>query len=119
LILFTMIFQAPLIPTYLVVNNLQLIDTIWALVIPVACSAFNLLLCVTFFRANISEELLEAVRIDGMSEYGIVWRIVVPLSLPILMTLMLFYAVGHWNNYFLSLIYITDASLRPLQLYLY
>jgi len=117
-IIFTMIFQAPLIPTYLLVRFLGMLDTLWALIIPSALSAFNMMLCITFFR-GLPEELFEAARVDGMSEYRIVWKIVVPLSMPIMVTLFLFYAVAHWNNYFSALIYITDARLRPLQLYLY
>lgn len=117
-IVFTMIFQAPLIPTYLLVNAFGLVNSLWALILIPALNAFNLILCITFFR-SLSEELIEAAKVDGMSEYAIVWRIVVPLSLPIIVTLLLFYAVSHWNNYFLPLVYITDADLRPLQLYLY
>lgn len=117
-IVFTMIFQAPVIPTYLVVKSLGLINTIGALIIPVALSAFNLLLCITFFR-SLPEELFEAAKVDGMSEFGIVWKIAVPLSMPINVTLLLFYAVGHWNNYFTAMLYITKLELRPLQVYLY
>lgn len=115
---FTMIFHAPLIPTYILVRNLGMIDTLWALIIPPALSMFNLMLCITFFR-SLPEELFEAARVDGMSEYGILWKIAVPLSLPIIVTLLLFYAVMHWNSYFQALIYITDRNLYPLQLYLY
>lgn len=117
-IVFTMIFYAPMIPTYLVVKSLGLINTVWALIIPVGLSAFNLLICLTFFR-SLPEELFEAARVDGMSEYQMVWRIAVPLSKPIMVTLMLFYSVGHWNNYYTALLYITDQGLKPLQLYLY
>lgn len=117
-IIFTMIFQAPMIPTYLLVKALDMLNTIWALIIPGALSAFNLILCITFFR-SLPEELFEAARVDGMSEYRIVWRITMPLSLPIVVTLLLFYAVAHWNNYYSALLYITDAKLRPLQMYLY
>lgn len=117
-IVFTMIFQAPIIPTYLVVKSLGLINTLGALIIPVALSAFNLILCITFFR-SLPEELFDAAKVDGMSEYGVVWKIVLPLSLPIMMTLLLFYAVGHWNNYFTAMLYITKLELRPLQVYLY
>jgi putative aldouronate transport system permease protein len=118
LIVFTMIFQAPLIPMYLVVKSLGMINTIWSVIIPGAISAFNLMLCVTFFR-TVPEELFDAARVDGMSEYRIVWNIVVPLSKPIIMTLLLFYAVGHWNNYFGPLVYLNDKSKQTLQLYVY
>ena len=80
--------------------------------------SFNLILCITFFR-TVPEELFDAARVDGMSEYRIVWKIVVPLSKPVLVTLTLFYSVAAWNNYQSALLYITDRSLRPLQLYLY
>lgn len=117
-IVFTMIFQAPLIPTYLVIKELHILNTMWALVFPGAVSAFNMILCITFFR-NLPEELFDAAKVDGMSDYRIVWRIVVPLSLPIMMTLLLFYAVGHWNSYMSPLLYITNRNLQTLQLYLY
>jgi putative aldouronate transport system permease protein len=117
-IVFTMIFQAPLIPTYLVVKALGLLDTLWALMIPSAIGAFNLFLCITFFR-SVPEDLIDAAKVDGVSEYGIVWRIMLPLSLPIIVTLLLFYSVGHWNNYFTALLYITNLKLRTLQMYLY
>jgi len=118
LIVFTMIFQAPMVPTYMVVKSVGLLNTFWALIIPMALSAFNMILCVTFYR-SLPEELFEAARVDGMSEYRIVWKIVVPLSLPITMTLVLFYSVGHWNNILAPLLYITDTKFRTLQLYLY
>lgn len=117
-IIFTMIFQAPMVPMYILVKSLGLLNSIWSLIIPGALSAFNMMLCITFMR-SIPEELFEAARVDGMSEYRIVWRIVAPLSMPINVTLILFYAVGHWNNYLGPLLYITDRELQPLQLYLY
>ncbi|MBD2843962.1 carbohydrate ABC transporter permease [Paenibacillus sp. IB182496] len=118
LIIFTMIFSAPLIPTFLVVKGLGLLNTLWALIIPTALSAFNMILCLTFFR-SLPEELLEAARVDGMSEYRILLQIVLPLSVPILVTLVLFYAVSHWNSYYTAMLYISNAQLRPLQLYMY
>jgi putative aldouronate transport system permease protein len=72
----------------------------------------------TFFR-TVPDDLFDAARVDGMSEYGMVWRIVVPLSMPIVMTLLLFYAVGHWNNYFGPLLFINDRNKQTLQMYLY
>ena len=115
---FTMIFHAPLIPTYILIRNLGMLDTFWALVVPPAIGMFNLILCITFFR-SLPEELFEAARVDGMSEYRILWQIAVPISMPIIVTLLLFYAVNHWNSYFNALIYITNRKLYPLQLYLY
>ncbi|MGO4499304.1 carbohydrate ABC transporter permease [Paenibacillus sp. 2RAB27] len=117
-IIFTMIFQAPLVPMYILVKSFGMLNTIWSLIIPGALSAFNMMLCITFMR-SLPEEMFEAARVDGMSEYRIVWRIVAPLSMPINVTLILFYAVGHWNNYLGPLLYITDRELQPLQLYLY
>jgi putative aldouronate transport system permease protein len=118
LIIFTMIFHAPIIPVYLLIKNLYLLNSIWALVLPGAISAFNMILCITFFR-TVPDDLFDAARVDGMSEYGMVWRIVVPLSMPIVMTLLLFYAVGHWNNYFGPLLFINDRNKQTLQMYLY
>ncbi|MGO4370393.1 carbohydrate ABC transporter permease [Paenibacillus sp. MCAF20] len=117
-IIFTMIFQAPMVPMYLLIKDLNMLNSIWALIVPSALSAFNMMLCITFIR-SIPEELFEAARVDGMSEYRILWRIVTPLSMPINVTLILFYAVGHWNNYLGPLLYITDREKQPLQLYLY
>lgn len=117
-IIFTMIFQAPLVPMYILVKSFGMLNTIWSLIVPGALSAFNMMLCITFMR-SLPEEMFEAARVDGMSEYRIVWRIVAPLSMPINVTLILFYAVGHWNNYLGPLLYITDRELQPLQLYLY
>jgi putative aldouronate transport system permease protein len=118
IVIFTMIFQAPMIPSYLLIKYLGMLNSLWSLIIPGALSAFNMILCITFFR-SLPEELFEAARVDGMSEYLVVWRIAIPISLPIIVTLFLFYAVGHWNNYSSALLYITDPHLRPLQLYLY
>ncbi|OXS58024.1 ABC transporter permease [Cohnella sp. CIP 111063] len=117
-IVFTMIFYPPMIPVYLVVKDIGLINTVWAMIIPVALSQFNLLICLTFFR-SLPEELFEAARVDGMGEMRMVMQIAVPLSKPIMMTLGLFYAVFHWNSYATALLYITKTHLKPLQLYLY
>jgi ABC-type glycerol-3-phosphate transport system permease component len=118
MIVFTMIFQAPLIPTYLIVKSFGLLNTVWSMIVPAALSAFNLFICITFFR-SLPEELFEAARVDGMNEYRILLQIAIPLSKPIMFTLMLFYAVAHWNNYYSALLFINDADLRPLQLYLF
>ena len=117
-IIFTMIFSAPMIPSYLLVKELGLLNSVWSLIVPGAVAAFNLILCITFFR-GLPEELFEAARVDGMNEYRVVAQIAMPLSMPIIVTLALFYAVSHWNNYYSALLYITDPELRPLQLYLY
>jgi len=117
-IIFTMIFHAPLIPVYMVVKELHLLNTIWALIVPGAVAAFNMILCITFFR-GLPEELFEAAKVDGMNDYRIVMQIAVPLSKPILFTLLLFYSVGHWNSYMAPLLYITDRDLQTLQMYIY
>ncbi|MBD2843587.1 carbohydrate ABC transporter permease [Paenibacillus sp. IB182496] len=117
-IVFTMIFSAPLIPSYLVIKSAGLMNTLWAIMLPNAIAAFNLILCISFFR-GLPEELAEAAKVDGMSDYRILWRIFMPLSMPIVMTLTLFYAVGHWNNYMGPLFFITDPAIKPLQLYLF
>jgi len=117
-VLVTMIFSAPLIPTYLVLKSFQLLDTVWAMIVPGIISAFNLILAITFFR-SLPEELFEAARVDGLSEYGMVARIAMPLAMPIIATLSLFYAVGHWNTYSSGLYFVTSAELKPLQVYLY
>jgi putative aldouronate transport system permease protein len=117
-ILFTMFFNGGLIPTYLLVSRmLQMRNTIWAVIIPGAISTYNVLVTKTFFE-GIPDELEEAASIDGMNTYGILVRIVLPLSKPILATMSLFYAVGIWNNWFGPFIYLDDKKLFPVSLYL-
>lgn len=117
LIIFSMLFGGGLIPTFLVVRQLHMLDTYWALMIPGAISAFNLIIVKNFFQ-EIPPELEEAAKIDGCTELGLLWRIVLPLSMPVLATFTLFYAVGHWNNFFSALLYINDPSKWPLQVML-
>ncbi|WP_248927596.1 carbohydrate ABC transporter permease [Paenibacillus hamazuiensis] len=114
LAVFTMIFQVPIIPGYLLVKALGLLNTLWALIIPGMISAFNLIIMVSFFR-EIPEGLVEAAKIDGAGEYRTWWSVVLPLSLPSLSTIGLFYAVGHWNGYFSAIMYIRNPGLFPLQ----
>ncbi|MCU6712811.1 carbohydrate ABC transporter permease [Paenibacillus sp. J5C_2022] len=115
---FTMFFTGGLIPTYIIVNSLNLYDTRWAVILPGAISAFNIIIARTFFQ-SIPESLQESAKIDGANEARILWSIMLPLSKPITAVLVLFYAVGYWNNYFSSLIYLSNAKLQPLQLYLF
>ncbi|MEK3720326.1 carbohydrate ABC transporter permease [Paenibacillus sp. FSL H8-0034] len=115
LILFSFIFPAPLIPTFLVVKNLGLINTLWALIIPSALGAYYVFIMRTFFR-SISNELIEASKIDGCGELGVFIRMVLPMSKPVLATIALFHAVSQWNSYFGALIYIRSRHLHPLQL---
>lgn len=117
LIVFSMLFGGGLIPTYLVVRDLHLLDTFWALMLPGAISAFNLIIVKNFFQ-ELPAELEEAAKIDGCTELGLLWKIVLPLSMPVLATFTLFYAVGHWNNFYSALLYINDPQKWPLQVML-
>jgi putative aldouronate transport system permease protein len=118
LITFTLIFSGGLIPTYLVVKDLGMIDTRWALLIPQAIAAFQVIIAVTFFRVNIPNELVEAAELDGCSDFNFLVQIVLPLSKPIIAVLALMYAVSQWNAYFDALLYLKSADLQPLQLVL-
>lgn len=117
LIVFTMFFGGGMIPTFLIVKELGVIDTIWGMVLPGAVSTWNLLIMRTFF-ANIPAELEESGRMDGLSDIGVFFRIVVPLSQAVFATIGLFYAVGLWNNFTLPLLYLRDQDLFPLQVIL-
>lgn len=118
LFVFTMMFSGGLIPTYLVVRDLGLLDTRLALILPAALSVWNMLITRTYFQTTISRELLEAGQMDGCNDYKFLWKIVLPLSGPIVAVISLFYAVGHWNQYFSAMIYLRDPQLFPLQLVL-
>ncbi|MDR3122049.1 MAG: carbohydrate ABC transporter permease [Clostridiales bacterium] len=115
---FTMMFNAGLIPNYLLVQKLKMIDSLWALIIPNAVGAWNVIIARTFFQNTIPEELFDAANIDGCSDIGVFMRIVLPLSRPIIAIMVLFYAVGIWNSYFDSLIYLQTQDKFPLQLVL-
>jgi len=117
-ILFTMFFNGGLIPTYLVVKDLGMLNTIWAMILPKAVAVWNLIVARSFFEENIPNELLEAGKIDGCSNTKFFLKVVLPLSKPIIAVMVLFYAVGQWNSYFDALIYLNDESLYPLQLIL-
>lgn len=115
LFIFTMYFSGGIIPDYLLVNNLGMLNTQWSLILPLAFSAYNMIIMKNFF-ANIPESLEESARLDGCSDLGILTRIVLPLSGPVLATIGLFLAVGRWNAYQDALFYITKPKLYPLQL---
>ena len=115
---FTMIFSGGLIPTYLVVKELGMLNTRWALLIPQAVAAWQVIIARTFFQVNIPDELAEAAALDGCSDLRFLWSVVLPLSKPILAVLVLMYAVGQWNAYFDALLYLKSADLQPLQLVL-
>lgn len=117
LITFTMFFSGGMVPTFLLVKNIGLIDSRWALIIPAAISTYNLIVTRTFFE-GIPDSLHEAATIDGANELQIMARIFLPLSKPILATMTLFYAVGHWNSYFNAMLYLNREALYPLQIYL-
>ncbi|MFE4571552.1 carbohydrate ABC transporter permease [Paenibacillus chitinolyticus] len=118
LMVFTMFFSGGMVPTYLLVKNLGMLNTMWALVIPGAVSVYNIIIMRTFFQSSIPGEMQEAASIDGCSNFGILWKIVLPLSMPIIAVMILFYSVGHWNSYFSGLMYLTDRDKYPLQLFL-
>ena len=114
----TMFFGGGMIPTYLVVKNMQLLNTIWALVLPGCLSVYNMIVARTFFKSNISDELYEAGEIDGCTQSRFFFQIALPLSKAIIAIMVLYYGVGHWNSYFSALLYISDQDKYPLQLVL-
>ncbi|WP_261305079.1 carbohydrate ABC transporter permease [Paenibacillus andongensis] len=117
LFVITMFFGGGLIPTYLVIKNLGMLDTVWAIILPTAVNVWNIVLARTFF-SGIPNELNEAAKVDGASEVRIFFKIVLPLSKPIIFVLALYAFVGQWNSYFDALIYLKSANLLPLQLVL-
>ncbi|CAH1200213.1 L-arabinose transport system permease protein AraQ [Paenibacillus allorhizoplanae] len=118
LLVFTMFFGGGLIPSYLLVKELHMLDTTWAMIIPNAVSVFNVIIVRTFFQTNIPGELLESAQMDGCSNLKFFWKIAIPLALPIVAVIVLFYAVGHWNSYFQALIYLKSNDKQPLQIIL-
>ncbi len=117
LILFTMLFNGGLIPNYYLIRSLKLLNTLWALILPSMLVAFNIILMKNFFE-SIPDSLEEAAKIDGASDIYILFKIIVPLSIPIIATLSLFKAVGQWNSFFTAVIYLKDSSKWTLQLLL-
>jgi len=117
MIIFTMLFHAGMIPTYMVVRMVGLIDTYWALWLPIAISAFNLILMRNFFE-QIPEEIEEAAKVDGCNDLQTLFQIVLPLSKPALAAFSLFYAVGHWNSYFRAIMFINTPAKWPIQVWL-
>lgn len=118
LFVFTMFFSGGLIPMFVLVVKLGLYATRWAIVLPPLIATFNLIICRTFFFQTLPEELFESARIEGAGEWRIVYKIVAPLSKPIIAVLVLFYGVQHWNSFFPALLYLPKADLQPIQLYL-
>jgi putative aldouronate transport system permease protein len=117
MIVFSMLFSGGMIPTFLIVKTLGLLGSYWALIIPGAISAFNLIILKNFFQ-QLPDGLEEAAKIDGCNDLGILIKIVLPLSMPAIATFSLFYAVGHWNTFFNAILYINDATKWPIQVLL-
>lgn len=118
LFVFTMMFGGGLIPNYLLIKSLGLLDTRWSLIVPGLMSIMSVIIARTYFQTTIPEEILEAAHLDGCSDYKFLVKIVAPLSVPIIAVLSLFYAVGHWNTYFAALLYLKSPDLFPLQIVL-
>ncbi|NQX61327.1 carbohydrate ABC transporter permease [Paenibacillus qinlingensis] len=114
----TMFFSSGMIPMYLLVKNLGLYNSMWALILPTAISVYNMIVARTFLETNIDEQLYESAYMDGSGNIRSFFSIVLPLSAPIMAVLVLFYAVYHWNSYFEAMIYLKERSLYPLQLFL-
>ena len=117
-VVFTMLFAGGIIPTYLVVQNLGLLDTRWALILPQAIGVWQVIIAVAFFRTSIPDELYEAAQLDGASDMRFLFKVVLPLSKPLLAVIALMYAIYQWNSYFDALLYLRDPGLYPLQLVL-
>lgn len=118
LFVFTMLFSGGLIPTYLLVRDLGLLNTVWSMWLPGALSVWNVIITRTYFQITLHHELLEAGRMDGCSDIKFLRRVVIPLSGPIIAVITLFYAVDHWNQFFSALIFLRDQDMYPLQLVL-
>ncbi|MFD0617108.1 carbohydrate ABC transporter permease [Paenibacillus sp. GCM10027629] len=114
----TMFFGGGLVPSYLLIKELGMINSMWALIIPSAASIWNIIVSRTFFQSSIPKELQEAAQIDGCTNMRMFVKIILPLSTPIIAVMALFYGVGHWNSYFSAMIYLNDAAKYPLQLVL-
>lgn len=112
---FTMFFSGGMVPAYMLVNKLHIIDTMWAMVLPGALSIYNLIVVKTFFQTNLPDELLEAAKVDGCSDLRFFWSIALKVSGTIIAVMVLFYAVGQWNSYFNAIMYLNSRSKMPLQ----
>lgn len=117
-ILFTMMFSGGMIPLYMVVRNLKMLNTVWSVVIPGLVGSWSILVTRSFFETNVPEELVEVARIDGASDFTIFGKIALPLAKPIIAVMALFHGVSLWNQYFKALIYLSDRKMYPLQLFL-
>ena len=117
LIVFTMLFNGGVIPTYLVVKDLGLVNNIWVMVLPSAISTYYLIIMKNYF-VSLPSSLLEAAKLDGANEVTILWRIIIPISMPFIATFFLFYAVERWNEWYQAYLYINKTEIQPLQIYL-
>jgi len=117
-VVFTMLFSGGVIPMYLVVQSLGLLDTRWAMLLPNAIGVWQVIIAMVFFRSSVPDEVYEAAQLDGASELRILWTIVLPLAKPLIAVIALMYAIMQWNSYFDALLYLRDADLQPLQLVL-
>jgi len=115
---FTMLFNGGMIPTYILIKNLGMLDTIWALVIPTSISVWNLIITRTYFQSTIPGEVQESASVDGCDDFTFLIKIAIPLAKPILAVNVLLYAVGHWNSYFNEMMYLSTNTKFPLQLVL-
>lgn len=118
LFMFTLIFSGGMIPTYMVVRDLQLLNTIWAVLLPGAISFYNVVIIRNYIESSIPYELEESARVDGCSYARYFFSFIIPLSKPILAVITMYYAVGQWNDYFGAFLYLSDSKLYPLQLFL-
>lgn len=114
----TMFFSGGMIPSFLVVRGLGMIDKIWAVLLPGALSTWNVIITRTYFQSNIPKELQEAAAIDGCTNTKFLLKVVLPLSMPVLAVMVLYYASGHWNSYFSAMLYLQNPKMFPLQLFL-
>jgi putative aldouronate transport system permease protein len=117
LFIFTMMFNGGIIPNYLLMKQLHLINSLWSIMLPALISVFNMLVIKSYYE-SLPEALEESAKMDGARNFTILFRIIIPLSVPVIATIALFYAVYFWNDYFHPMLYINDAGLKPLQLYL-
>lgn len=115
---FTMLFGGGMIPNYILIRDLHLMNTRWAIILPGALSVYNMIVARTFIQSNIPDELLEASQLDGCSDTKYFFSIILPLSKAVIAVLALFYGVGHWNAYFNAFLYLNDKKLYPLQIFL-
>ena len=118
ILVFTMYFSGGLIPYYLLIKSLNMLDTRWVMIIPGALNVYNMIIVRTYYQTNIPDALYESARIDGCTDIGMLIRITLPLSKPIIAVMTLFFAVGHWNSYFNALIFLPSVEKQPLQLVL-